>query len=122
MSYAAYAEVQHAAETPRDLEIRTISHVTRDLAAANKPDVDPMTRIRALNGNIRLWSTLIEDLSDPANALPAKIKANYVSLGLFARRASLAALTTPAELSTLIQINTDVLDALDHQRQASIAA
>jgi flagellar biosynthesis regulator FlaF len=122
MSYAAYAGIQKATESPRDLEIRTISHITHQLAEANVPDVDPMTRVRALNGNIRLWTLLVEYLSDPANALPAPIKASYISLGLFARRASLAALSTTTDLSTLIRINTDVLDALDYQRQASIAA
>jgi flagellar protein FlaF len=122
MSYAAYAGAQQAAETPRDLEIRAISHITSQLLDANKPDAEPMSRIRALNGNVRLWSLLTEYLSDPANALPDSIKASYISLGVFARRTSVAALTTSTDLSTLIGLNTDVLEALDHQRQASLAA
>jgi flagellar protein FlaF len=122
MSYAAYAGVQQAVETPRDLEIRAISHITSQLIAANEPDAEPMTRIRALNGNVRLWSLLMQYLSEPDNALPDTIKASYISLGLFAHRTSVAALTAATDLSTLITINTDVLDALDHQRQASLAA
>jgi flagellar biosynthesis regulator FlaF len=122
MSYAAYAGAQNASENSRDLEIRTISHITRQLVDANSRDAEPLTRIRALNGNVRLWSLLIEDLSDPGNALPETLKGSYISLGIFARRASLGALTETSDLSTLIKINTDVLDALDHQRQASLAA
>jgi flagellar protein FlaF len=122
MSYAAYAGAQNASENSRDLEIRAISHITTQLLDANKPEAEPMTRIRALNGNVRLWSLLTEYLSDPANALPDPIKASYISLGLFARRASVAALTTATDLSTLIGLNTDVLEALDHQRKASLAA
>jgi flagellar protein FlaF len=121
MSYQTYAGIQKASETSRDLEIRTISYITRQLADANTPDANPMSRIRALNGNVRLWSLMIEDLSDPGNALPDTLKASYISLGLFARRASLAALSTARDLSTLIRLNTDVLEALDHQRQAVAA-
>jgi flagellar biosynthesis activator protein FlaF len=122
MSYAAYATVQNAAETPRDLEIRAIAHVTRQLTKANEPGAEAMTRIRALNGNVKLWSILIQDLSAPENGLPEAIKASYISLGMYANRTSVAALTTATDLSTLIGLNTDVLDALDHQRQASLAA
>ena len=119
MSYAAYASTQKAIEGPRDLEIRAISHITGKLAAANDPGVEALDRIRALNGNIRLWSLLTQDLADPGNALPAQVKANYLSIGAFAKRASVAALTTKTDLSTLIQINTDVLEALESQRRAA---
>lgn len=119
MSYAAYASTQKATEGPRDLEIRAISHVTGKLAAANDPGVEPLDRIRALNGNIQLWSILTRDLADPGNALPAPIKASYLSIGAFARKASVAALNTKADLSTLIRINTDILEALESQRRAA---
>jgi len=116
MSYAAYANTQQASETPRDLEIRAISFVTHQLTEANAADAEPLSRIRALNGNARLWSMLIDDLSAPDNALPDEVKASYISLGLYARRTSVAAMADSADLATLIRINTDVLEALDHQR------
>jgi flagellar protein FlaF len=121
MSYAAYAGVQNAIENARDLEIRAISHITRQMIEANKPETNPIDRTRALNGNIRLWSLLMQDLSSPGNALPDAIKARYISLGLFARRSSLKAITNGADLAALIRINTDVLDALDRQRQSQAA-
>lgn len=116
MSYAAYAQAQNATESPRDLEIRAIAHITRQLIEANKAEAEPMARIRSLNGNMRLWSLLMQDLSDPGNSLPEDLKARYISLGLFARRTSMAALSGASDLSPLIRINTDVLDALDRQR------
>lgn len=122
MSYAAYAKLRSVTEAGCDLEIRAISHVTRQLAEANAPGTEPMTRIRALNGNIQLWTLLMQDLNDPGNALPAPIKARYVSIGLYARRASVTALSKTTDLTTLIGINTDVLDALDYQYKNSIAA
>jgi flagellar biosynthesis regulator FlaF len=122
MSYAAaYAGVQNAVESARDLEIRAISHITRQLIEANKPGVAPLDRTRALNGNIRLWSLLMQDLSNPGNALPDALKGRYISLGLFARRASLKALNNASDLGLLIRLNTDVLDALDRQRQSQAA-
>jgi flagellar protein FlaF len=119
MSYAAYAGVQNATESARDLEIRAISHITRNLIEANKPGTDALARTRALNGNIRLWSLLMQDLNSPGNALPDAIKARYISLGLFARRNSLRAIQNNTDLAPLIRINTDVLEALDRQRQVA---
>ena len=121
MSYAAYAGVQNAIESARDLEIRAISHITRQMIEANKPETNPIDRTRALNGNIRLWSLLMQDLSNPGNKLPDPLKARYISIGLFARRTSLKALKDKSDLSPLIRINTDVLDALDRQRQTKAA-
>lgn len=116
MSYAIYAGIQRANESARDLEFRAISHITRQMTEANRPGADPVARIRALNGNIRLWSLLMADLAGPDNALPEVIRGNYIALGRFARRASVAALPDNSSLDTLISINTDVLDALSRQR------
>jgi flagellar protein FlaF len=117
MSYAAYAGIQKATESSRDLEIRAISFITGQMVNANKSDAEPMARIRALNGNIRLWSLLTHDLANPDNPLPEAVKASYISIGIFVRRKSLAALDAHSDLSVLIRINADVLDALDHQRR-----
>jgi flagellar biosynthesis regulator FlaF len=122
MSYAAYAARQSATETPRDLEIRAISHVTRQLSDANKPGADRIERIRALNGNSKLWSLLMQDLEEPANLLPDVLKARYISLGIFAQKTSVAAMTNDKDLSTVIAINNDVLEALNLQKPATAPA
>ena len=119
MSYAAYARIQQVNENGRDLEIRAISHITRQLVDASKPDADALARVRALNGNIRLWTLLLNELLNPGNRLPDTIKTNYIRIGRFARRTSLAALTRKLELTPLIRINTDLLEALDQQRAAA---
>jgi flagellar protein FlaF len=121
MSYNAYATVQQATEAPRDLEIRAVAFVTRQLTAANQPGAELMTRIRALNANMQMWTLLVDDLSQPDNALPEAIKARYISIGLFAKRHSLASLMDGSDLSVLIQLNTDILDALEYQRQSAAA-
>ena len=122
MSYNAYANLQQATESPRDLEIRAIAFVTKNLADANRPDVAPLDRIRALNGNLKLWSLLTNDLLNPNNGLPEALKASYLRIGRFAKRASAEALLRPCNLAPLIQINTDVLDALNYQARVQAAA
>ena len=119
MSYEAYAIAQKAGETSRDLEIRAVSHVTRRLVEVNQPDATPLDRVHALNDNAKLWTVFIENLEDPGNALPDTLKASYISIGMFARRTSLAAMAGGAGLAALIDINTDVLEALNHQRIAA---
>ena len=79
MSYNAYAMTQQATEAPRDLEIRAIAFVTRQLTAANQPDAELITRIRALNANMQMWTLLVDDLSQPDNALPEVLKARLSS-------------------------------------------
>jgi flagellar biosynthesis regulator FlaF len=122
MSYNAYAAQQQATESPRDLEIRAITFVTKNLVDATRPDVAPLDRIRALNGNLKLWSLLTNDLLNPDNGLPEAIKTSYLRLGKFAKRASTEALLRPSDLSLLIQINTDLLDALNYQARVQAAA
>jgi flagellar protein FlaF len=119
MGYEVYAGVQQATESARDLEIRAIAHVTRQLADVNQPEADPLARIRALNGNMKLWSLLMQDLESPGNGLPDEIKANYISIGRYVHRTSLASLQGQEPLDGLIALNTDVLDALHQQRNAA---
>ena len=121
MSYQAYARLQKATEAPRDLEIRAISFVTSQLIEADAPGADAMTRIRALNANMKLWSILVQDLESAGNGLPHAIKVRYVSIGHFVRRRCMAALMDQGGLADLVGFNTDILDALNYQRQAVAA-
>lgn len=43
---------------------------------------NPVTRVRALADNRRLWSMVMDLVRDPANQLPVAIRANLVSIGL----------------------------------------
>jgi flagellar biosynthesis regulator FlaF len=119
MSHAACVSMQKAAEGPRGLEIHAISHVTGKLVAANDPGVEPLDRTHALNGNVRLWSLLTQDLSNTANALLTPIKASCLSIGIYVRKANLSATDNKTDLSTLNRINKDILDALKLQRRAA---
>jgi flagellar protein FlaF len=123
MTYAAYSQVQQASESPRDLEIRAVADITRRLENANKPDANPIERVKALYWNNRMWTIFIRDLAEPTNKLPEKLRGSYISLGLFVQRHCAAAMAGNRDISALITINRDLLEALDQQgRESQVAS
>jgi len=46
----------------------------------------PLSRIRALSDNGRLWTTLIDLLRDPQNPLPEALRATLISVGITVQR------------------------------------
>jgi flagellar protein FlaF len=122
MTYAAYSAVQQASESPRELEMRAVADVTRRLENANKPGASAIDRVKALYWNNRMWSIFIQDLATPSNPLPEKLRGSYISLGLFVQRQCAAAMIGNRDISTLITINRDLLEALDSQGRPAAAA
>jgi flagellar biosynthesis regulator FlaF len=46
----------------------------------------PVVQVRALADNTRLWSTVVDLMRDPQNALPPPLRASIVSVGLAVQR------------------------------------
>jgi flagellar biosynthesis regulator FlaF len=46
----------------------------------------PITRIRALADNRRLWMTVVDLMRDPDSALPMPLRASIISVGLAVQR------------------------------------
>lgn len=63
----------------RDQEADVFRRATAALKAAR--DAGPITRIRALADNRRLWLTINDLMQDPGNALPSDTRAGIVSIG-----------------------------------------
>ena len=113
MSLQAYKAATSRAETPRDLEYRLFGQVTRALVHASTVDErDLATRIDALDWNRRLWSTLASDCGDPANVLPASLRAQIISLSLFINRHSSAIMRGEESFQDLIDINRMIMQGL----------
>lgn len=117
MSAARYAAQAAASETPREREARAFRHVNAQLAAAT----DTASRAAALHLAHRLWSILLTDLADPANALPPDLKARLISLGLWAQREAVARMSDQGSLEPLMAIHRDLIEALT-TRPAEAAA
>jgi flagellar biosynthesis regulator FlaF len=70
-----------------------------------------------------MWTIFIRDLAEPTNKLPEKLRGSYISLGLFVQRHCAAAVAGNRDISALITINRDLLEALDQQgRESQVAS
>ncbi len=115
MSIARYAATQNTVGSPRELEIRAFRYVNGLLATA----ADARGRAVALEKAHRLWSILLEDLLSPANGLPAALRGQIVSLGLWAQRESQARLGDGGSVEALMAVHRDMIEGLEAQgRQA----
>ncbi len=120
MSLQAYRSASQQAESPRDLEYRLFSEVTRSLVAASEAERgDLQTRMRALDWNRRLWSVLAGDCANDANALPDQLRANIISLGLFVNRHTSEVMTRGESFEPLIEINRSIMQGLTRSPQAA---
>ena len=70
---------------------------------------NPAVQVRALADNTRLWSTVIDLMRDPQNALPATLRASIISLGLAVQREMRH--DTP-DFDFLIGVNEDIAAGL----------
>ena len=94
-------QAQAARRNPREQEADVFRLVTGGLRAAK---ANPVLQGRAVADNVRLWLMLSDVLRDPANALPAKVRAEIVSVG----QALLREMARPEpDLDYLIHVNED---------------
>lgn len=113
MSLQAYQRAAQRAENPREAEYRLFGQVTRALMEAAKADPrDLQIRIDALDWNRRLWSTLATACEDPDNALPAPLRAQFVSLSLWVSRHSSAVMRREEDFEPLIEVNRMIMQGL----------
>ena len=68
----------------RDQEADVFRRTVGALRAARSSDA--ITRARALADNRRLWVAVVDLVRDPANALPADLRAAIASIGLAVQR------------------------------------
>jgi flagellar biosynthesis regulator FlaF len=77
-------QTSSAHRSPREQEAEVFQWVNGGLRATR--DQGPIARVRALADNRRLWTTIIDLVRDPANSLPAELRASIVSVGLTVQR------------------------------------
>ncbi len=118
MSVARYAATQNAAASPREIELRAFRYVNGMLSTAQ----DLPARAAALHKTHRLWSILLNDLGSPGNALPAQLRGNLVSLGIWAQRECDRRLGDGGSLEPLLALHRDMIDGLEAQTRAASTA
>nr|MEA2797990.1 flagellar biosynthesis activator protein FlaF [Phenylobacterium sp.] len=113
MSLQAYHQAATRAESPRQTEYRLFAQVTMALMEAAKADPsDVAARIDALDWNRRVWTVLSDDCANPANGLPAPLRASIISLALWVGRHTSAVIRRREEIEPLIEVNRLIMQGL----------
>lgn len=85
----SYADVQtDSIADARDRERQLLTRSIEMLSEARDAGTDSMQAIEAIHFTNRVWTSLIEDLGSPENALPKELRANLISIGLWLMRES----------------------------------
>ena len=96
-----------ARRSPREQEADVFRRVTGALRAAQGSA--PMDQTKALADNSRLWMMIGDLLQDPANALPAALRASIVSVGHTLQREMRKSMP---DFTFLIAVNEDITAGL----------
>ncbi|WP_274627859.1 flagellar biosynthesis regulator FlaF [Arvimicrobium flavum] len=83
----SYADVQtDSIADARDRERQLLTRSIDLLSEARQAGVDSLQTVEAIHFTNRVWTSLIEDLGSPENALPKELRANLISIGLWLMR------------------------------------
>ncbi len=112
MLHASRAYAASAANRPvREQEADVFRRVNAALRHARTPagTANRAATSRALADNERLWAAVIDLVRDPANALPAPLRASIASIGLAVQREMR---TASPDLDFLLAINESIAAGL----------
>lgn len=83
----SYADIQtDSVADAKDRERQLLTRSIDLLVAARAVGAQSMEAIEALHFLNRVWTSLVEDLGSPENALPRELRANLISIGLWLLR------------------------------------
>lgn len=83
----SYSDIQtDSVADAKDRERQLLDRSIALLDAARRAGSDSQEAVEALHFTNRLWTTLLEDLGSPENALPRELRANLISIGLWVLR------------------------------------
>ncbi|WP_378948965.1 flagellar biosynthesis regulator FlaF [Mesorhizobium sp. ANAO-SY3R2] len=83
----SYADIQtDSVADARDRERQVLSRSIELLTRASAVGPNSNEAIEALNFANRVWTSLLDDLGNPENALPKELRANLISIGLWVLR------------------------------------
>lgn len=114
MFSTSYAEtMDEICADDRANEVAAFEAVLDKLAAAHTVGPASAAAVDALFYTNRLWVFLLESLADERNALPANMRANLISIGIWVlKEIERLRQGEVSSLADLIQINTMIRDGL----------
>lgn len=113
-----YLTAQNALETPRQLEYRLFSSVTRALldvrpimGSGNPAEVAKIAA--AIGWNRDIWNHLMPEVLDEANPLPKETKISLINICIFVNKhTDKITQGESIDIEPLIQINRNIMDGL----------
>jgi flagellar protein FlaF len=83
----SYSEIQtDSVADARDRERQLLTRSIDLLVKAKEHGPKSLQAVEAVHFLNRVWTTLIQDLGSPDNALPGELRANLISIGLWLLR------------------------------------
>ncbi len=113
-----YLTAQNTLETPRQLEFRLFSSVTRALMDVRpfmgSKDPAQVAKIAgAIGWNREVWNHLMPEVLDENNQLSKDVKVSLINICLFVNKHTDAITQgTSIDVEPLIQINRNIMDGL----------
>lgn len=115
----AYQRTLNQTGATRDTEFRLLGQVTTALINAQKIEnevkSDPTKMAQfadALNWNNQVWDLFADDCGTAGNQLPRELRGAIVSLGIWVKKETQAALNGDGDLASLIAVNRDIMRGL----------
>lgn len=113
MSRNAYARPEAPVRSARAIEYDLLARTTQRLALAwAQREKDFPGLVAALSDNQQVWSAFAVDVADPANALPAALRARLFYLYEFTAQHSRKVMDEGASPEVLTDINIAVMRGL----------
>jgi flagellar biosynthesis activator protein FlaF len=110
--YGAYLKVQNAAEPPRAVERRLIGAVTAALIEARDNPTRLAAKFDAILWNKRVWDSLVAEVIDEQNRLPADLKATLVRLAAWVTFETQLVMDGASTPDALIEVNQQIIEGL----------
>ena len=113
LAISGYAENAVTVRNDRRSEYDVFARVTKALRdTATKAKTEFPAHAEALHLNRRLWTALVVDVADPANPIPADLKARIMYLSEFTQQHTRKILREGASVMPLLEINMAVMRGL----------
>lgn len=109
----AYSAANSPTRTNKSIEYEVVARVTSRLRSAANLGAEGFPALaQAIHDNKKLWLAFVVDLSDPANPLPADLKARLFYLAEFTNHQSSKVLARQAPIDPLLDVNLAIMQGL----------
>ena len=114
MTMSSYeAMIEDSGSEARAREQEALNYGIGVLKKLQVGDLSPIEAVEALLYIRRLWAFFVQDLASPRNGLPEKLRADLISIGLWAiREADRIREDKTTDVDDLLEINLVIRNAL----------